>query len=126
MKGSFYRVLCLLLLSMLLASCSQQGESRYQAKKRLKAARALAVAVPEKPKGEMPFTDMCIRCHKLRGKGGVIGPDLSNLWKVHSRDSLEKLIRRPSAVYPGTVMPSFECISSEEMNELLDYLLNFK
>jgi cytochrome c2 len=125
MKGSFYRVLCLLLLSLLLAACSQ-GESRYQAKKRLEAARARAAAVVVKPKGEDSFTDMCIRCHKLRGKGGVIGPDLSNLWKVHSRDSLEKLIRKPSAVYPGTVMPAFECITSEEMNELLDYLLNYK
>lgn len=125
MKGSFYRIISILLLAMLAAACSPQ-DSQWKAKKRMQAARERALELANRPPGEARFAELCKRCHKLQGKGGAIGPDLTNIGKLRSPEYLEQMIRQPSKVFPGSVMPSFDHLSAEEIDSLVDYLRNLK
>ncbi len=43
------------------------------------------------------FSDTCIRCHSVNGTGGRLGPDLSRIAAIRSRDMLIRSIRDPSA-----------------------------
>ena len=43
------------------------------------------------------FTATCARCHRVAGEGGTMGPDLSTIGRVRTRDALARSIREPSA-----------------------------
>jgi putative membrane-bound dehydrogenase-like protein len=38
----------------------------------------------------------CIKCHRLEGVGGVIGPDLTRIWETHTIDKIMESILEPS------------------------------
>ncbi len=38
----------------------------------------------------------CVRCHKLEGVGGQIGPDLTRIWETHTLDKLLEAMLEPS------------------------------
>jgi quinoprotein glucose dehydrogenase len=46
----------------------------------------------------------CLRCHKVKGEGGDVGPDLFGIAKQHDRDYLLRSIVEPNAV----IAPGFE------------------
>ncbi len=48
-------------------------------------------------RGRELFEDRCTRCHRVGGEGGALGPNLSRIGRVRSRDALEAAIREPSA-----------------------------
>jgi nitric oxide reductase subunit C len=68
----------------------------------------------------------CDLCHKIEGKGGTIGPDLSH--EGNKRDTLwlEKHIRDPKSHDPNTVMPPFPQITEGEIKVLVGYLTSLK
>lgn len=68
----------------------------------------------------------CDLCHKIEGKGGTIGPDLSH--EGNKRDALwlEKHIRDPKSHDPNTVMPPFPQITEGEIKVLVGYLTSLK
>jgi len=67
----------------------------------------------------------CLRCHKIDGQGGSIGPDLSAEGdKGRSRDWLATQIRNPRAHNPQTIMPAFGALPDAKINNLVDYLLS--
>ena len=48
-------------------------------------------------RGQEVFASSCSRCHRVSGQGGVMGPDLSRIARVRTRDAIERAIRDPSA-----------------------------
>ena len=47
--------------------------------------------------GRALFDDSCARCHRVNGRGGTLGPELSRIASVRSREALVRSIREPSA-----------------------------
>jgi len=69
----------------------------------------------------------CQGCHKIDGKGGTVGPDLSNEGGKGKSDAwLAKQIRDPRAHDPSTMMPAFSSISGKQVDELVAYLQTLK
>jgi nitric oxide reductase subunit C len=68
----------------------------------------------------------CDLCHKIEGKGGTIGPDLSH--EGSKRDALwiEIQIRDPKSHDPKTAMPPFPQITEGETKVLIGYLASLK
>jgi len=48
-------------------------------------------------RGREIFSTTCTRCHGVNGEGGRLGPDLSRIAAIRSRDMLTRSIRDPSA-----------------------------
>jgi ubiquinol-cytochrome c reductase cytochrome b subunit len=91
--------------------------------------KQVAVAVPESVKeGEQLFVSAgCISCHRVNGKGGTIGPDLSNEGqRGRSRDWLTVQIRDPKVHVPDSTMPAITLLSDQQMKKLVDYLLSLR
>ncbi|HEY3413132.1 MAG TPA: DUF2231 domain-containing protein [Armatimonadota bacterium] len=69
----------------------------------------------------------CRNCHKMDGLGGTVGPDLTHEARRH--DTVEWHIAHltnPSAVHPGSMMPSFSRLKPEELKALSAYLASRK
>jgi ubiquinol-cytochrome c reductase cytochrome b subunit len=67
----------------------------------------------------------CTGCHKVHGQGGSIGPELSGQTLVgKSRKWIEDQVRNPKSHFPQTIMPSFAGLSTEQLNNLVSYLLS--
>ena len=51
-------------------------------------------------RGQVLFADLkrlaCARCHRVRGQGGEIGPDLSDIGGKYDRDQLIESVLEPS------------------------------
>jgi len=52
-------------------------------------------------RGRELFEARCTRCHSVNGEGGRLGPDLSRIGAVRTRDALVTSIRDPGAVIAG-------------------------
>jgi putative heme-binding domain-containing protein len=48
--------------------------------------------------GERLFQNNCTMCHRVQGRGGYLGPDLSRVGASRSRDALARKIRRPDSM----------------------------
>ena len=72
--------------------------------------------------GERVFKDAgCLACHKFKGEGGTIGPDLSNLASKYDKAKLMEFVRKPQGA-AANMMPSFTG-SDQELEALADHLL---
>jgi mono/diheme cytochrome c family protein len=66
----------------------------------------------------------CTGCHRVSGKGGMVGPELSpKVLKEKSRQWLIVQIRDPKAHHPTSIMPAYSSLSDRQINEIVDYLL---
>jgi putative heme-binding domain-containing protein len=70
------------------------------------------VAPPEAPVGNADngarlFSAQCASCHRVAGRGGRIGPDLTRIGAARSRAALTREIRTPSEWIP----PAFETVT---------------
>jgi len=63
----------------------------------------------------------CLGCHSLGGKGGKIGPELSNLNARLKPEYIAAIISNPKAAMPGTIMPQI-AMPSNLRNQLINYL----
>lgn len=104
----------LLLLALAFPACSPTEEPPPAAAKKS--------LFQEEPTGEALFDERCRQCHMVQQKGGVVGPDLSQVGKRRDRLFLEQVIREPSKLYPGTVMPPYDTFSRKQVDSLVDYL----
>ena len=48
-------------------------------------------------RGRELFASECSSCHQVRGSGGALGPDLTNIAAIRSRAALTEAVRDPSA-----------------------------
>jgi cbb3-type cytochrome c oxidase subunit III len=81
---------------------------------------------------ELLYENGCLGCHKIRGKGGALGPDLTDQGRkirhaytfqhVKGDKTVENWLRahfqNPQEVTPGSVMPPLD-ISDEDMDDLI-------
>jgi mono/diheme cytochrome c family protein len=66
----------------------------------------------------------CMGCHTVNGRGGTVGPNLSDeADKGRSRQWLTTQIRDPRANDPDTLMPSYDNLSKDKVSDLVDYLM---
>jgi len=63
----------------------------------------------------------CLSCHKVRGRGGDIGPDITNAGETHDAEWHLKHFKDPKSVVETSEMPN-ENLSDEEA-ELLTFLM---
>ena len=75
--------------------------------------------------GRRIYQDMnCAYCHKIGGKGGVVGPELDKVAGDESIEWLEKHFRDPKSVTPGSVMPQLNLLP-DEVVALTAYMKSF-
>jgi putative heme-binding domain-containing protein len=48
-------------------------------------------------RGRELFAATCSRCHMIAGQGGIMGPDVSRIGRVRTREQLARSVRDPSA-----------------------------
>lgn len=69
------------------------------------------------------FAENCAVCHKIGGKGGEVGPDLSLIGSARDKAFLKRYIGEPGATNPGTVMPAFKGqLTDVQIEDLARYL----
>ncbi|HZW38959.1 MAG TPA: cytochrome c [Ignavibacteriaceae bacterium] len=80
----------------------------------------------------------CTGCHGVDLKGTRMGPKLTNLSSVWSRDELINYLRNPSAYmdkgrfldyqknFPNIMMPSYNNIDVKDLGKIADYILQLK
>ena len=74
--------------------------------------RGMSVAPPERAignvaNGERLFTQQCTSCHRVAGRGGRLGPDLTRIGVQRSHAALTREIRTPSE----WLGPAFETVT---------------
>ena len=71
------------------------------------SAKAQALSPFSQRKAETLLKDHlpCLGCHKLKGDGGTIGPDLTTVLERRSPEYIASMIADPQRVVPGSVMP---------------------
>lgn len=86
----------------------------------------LSTAAFAESAGEKVFNQKCAMCHKVKGKGGAIGPDLSKISSKMAEPKLREKLINPKKSNPGTSMPSFATLPQNDMSALLTYLKGLK
>jgi cytochrome c2 len=66
--------------------------------------------------------ERCIYCHRFKGQGATIGPDLTDVAKRRNDEWLSDQIRAPRLHYADPGMPSHEYLSRKEINDLIKFL----
>ena len=83
--------------------------------------------------GEIVFrkgtTAACLRCHTVRGHGGIAGPDLSEVASRLTREQMLHSLIEPSAVIvegygeEASAMPSVvDVLTRREIRDVIEYL----
>ncbi len=67
----------------------------------------------------------CLGCHALNGKGGQIGPELSNLGTRLNASYIALIISNPAVAMPGTIMPKIS-MPDNLRKQLIGYLTHNK
>jgi len=72
--------------------------------------------------GQRIFVEMkCSYCHAVNGKGGHVGPELSNVAEYETAEWLTKHFRDPQAMTPGSKMPKLNLLD-DEIEALVAYV----
>lgn len=67
----------------------------------------------------------CPTCHGAGGTGGKLGPDLTRPWPRRDFGWYQSYLANPRSYVPTSIKPP-TIISSEEMEDLVAYLLRLK
>ncbi len=67
------------------------------------------------------FDQMCTACHAVGGRGGQVGPALDGVADRLDAEYLNRWLRDPAAVKPGTLMPNLH-LTEPQVAELVTYL----
>lgn len=73
-------------------------------------------------------SQQCQGCHKVAGKGGDEGPDLTTVGLRHSAGWMHSFMELPSRFHPDSRMPAFgpPALTHEEIEELARYLATLR
>lgn len=64
----------------------------------------------------------CLGCHIFEGKGGMVGPEHTDMASRLKREWVEKWLDNPQALQHDVIMPRFK-FKGKDMETLLDYLM---
>lgn len=67
-----------------------------------------ALACDESTPGGKVFKKRCASCHKINGKGGKVGPELTLVGSQRDAAYIITKLKTPEATNADTLMPSFE------------------
>ncbi len=82
------------------------------------AAAPTAAAAATQP---AVFNQICVACHAVGGRGGSVGPALDGVADRFEPDYLERWLRDPSSVRPGTAMPQLP-LTDAQVTEVVAWL----
>ncbi|MCC5813215.1 MAG: c-type cytochrome [Leptospira sp.] len=71
------------------------------------------------------YAQLCVACHAVGGVGGNVGPSLDKVGTKYDLEYLEKWLKDPQAVKPGTNMPKLP-LSDQERKDITAYLFGLK
>ena len=67
----------------------------------------------------------CIACHTMSGKGGKIGPNLTNeSQRNRTKEWVVTQLTNSKKHFPKSIMPPFTMLNTKQLNNLADYLLS--
>lgn len=73
------------------------------------------------------FEKECSVCHRIAGKGGTVGPDLSRVGSYRDLDWLRLYTENPRGLLPSTKMPAFkDKLNPAQIKDLAAYLYSLK
>jgi mono/diheme cytochrome c family protein len=81
----------------------------------------LACSRPPYQSGGAVYRGECVQCHKLKGKGGTKGPDLSNIFAKRSEQYIRNYTMDPRSLKEDSVMPPAK-LSDPELDMVVQYL----
>ncbi|MFC1935645.1 c-type cytochrome [Chloroflexota bacterium] len=77
---------------------------------------------PAEVLGQRVYRELnCAYCHSISGRGGAVGPDLSDIGSRLDREALLSYLRDPSAIVMNTLHPKLQ-FTEEELRGLEAYL----
>ena len=68
------------------------------------------------------FQEGCGKCHTFKGKGGMMGPDLSAVSNLRSDGWIDSYIQDPKKKYPFSRMPSFSHLEAGKRRAIISFL----
>lgn len=71
--------------------------------------------------GEAAYQGECLQCHKIEGKGGSKGSELTDILIKHDEKYVREYTRDPRSIKPGSTMPPSD-LNDREMDMLIEYL----
>lgn len=88
---------------------------------------APAVTTPSVSEGRALFgRSGCSACHRINGKGGKIGPDLTHVGSRRpDADWHIRHFKDPRSMVPGSIMPKID-LSDKELKKLADYMVSLQ
>lgn len=89
------------------------------------SARPASSGVPSLGEVRLFEEKSCVLCHTLRGRGGKVGPELTQVASRRNADWLFQHFKNPRSVVPGSKMPDLY-LTDEEANDLTRYMLSLK
>lgn len=81
----------------------------------------LSCGRPPYTSGEAVYSGECAQCHRLNGKGGDKGPDLSDTFLKHNEEYLRNYTMDPRSIKPDSIMPPAK-LSDPELDILVQYI----
>lgn len=93
------------LTTAVVLSANSGGVGATVKKKAMAKKPATGVAAVAQGK-KFVVTDGCAGCHKLGGKGGTTGPDLSHVGSKATAAEIAAKIKNPKAKNPNSIMPA--------------------
>ncbi|MDA8387290.1 MAG: cytochrome b N-terminal domain-containing protein [Nitrospiraceae bacterium] len=89
---------------------------------------AVHAKLPGAKRGEELFSIQgCTLCHRIHGKGGTAGPELSGgTLTGKSRKWVIDQLKNPKSHFPASIMPSFATMGNSDLNALADYLFSIR
>jgi cytochrome c2 len=67
----------------------------------------------------------CSMCHVIDGKGGKMGPDLSDIGSTQTAEWFEKFLKNPKSVKPDAKMSAMKG-TDEEIHAVASYMASLK
>jgi len=86
----------------------------------------VTVSAQAEGKGEQLFKQKCAMCHVVKGKGGAIGPELTNVAARLKDGDIKGQLENPKKRNASSTMPSFKTLPKSDMDALLGYLKTLK
>lgn len=83
-------------------------------------------AIPAADGRELFHSLGCKGCHTIDGNGGKLGPSLDGVGTRLKKDAIRQKLLTPAAGNPDTRMPSYDHLSSANLNMLVDYLSSLR